>query len=95
MTLRRDAGILNPFFESWRLLRAWLVMALLGLWFVWKNNRTVTASSHSVLFARHRFLYLIYTITNSVALLNANSYGLTEKDFDPQVNAKDETPELL
>lgn len=71
------------------------MMALLGLWFVWKNNRTVAASFHSVLSARHRFLDLIYTMRNSAALLNANSYGLTEKDFDPQVNAKDETPELL
>jgi len=32
---------------------------------------------------------------NSVSLLNANSYGLIEKDLDPHVNAKDETSELL
>lgn len=70
-------------------------MALFGLSFVWKNDRSVTASSHSVLSARHRFLDLICTMRNSVALLNANSYGLIEKDLDPQVNTKDEISELL
>lgn len=71
------------------------MMALFSLSFVWKNNRTVTASSHSVLSARRGFLDLSCTMRNSGALMNANSYGLIEKDLDPQVNAKDETSELL
>lgn len=71
------------------------MMALFGLSFVWKNNRTVTVFPHSVLSASRRLLDLICTMRNSVALLKANSYGLIEKDLDPQVNAKDETSELL
>lgn len=93
--LRRCAGGLKLFFQSWSALE-------LGLWwqFVWKKGRTVTAPSHSVSSTTHRSAPSHYTQISGFCLYNEEFSCFTkckflwfDKDLE-QINTKDEASEV-